>query len=255
MDVAMTFRTETLAEGVVLYNADCRELELPNVDVCITDPPYAEKTHAGARTGGGNEILIDFASITDAEFVALCKRLCGLTSRWVIMTCDWRHAAEAERRLPELFIRAGVWIKPNGMPQYTGDRPAMGWEAVAILHREGRKYWNGGGAHAVWTVPKVHGDHPTGKPVPLVAGWVRLFTNPGETILDPFMGGGTTGVAAVKHGRHFIGVEIEPRHYETALRRIQAALDAPDMFIERPKPAKQEDWHEMWARPYKAPTP
>jgi site-specific DNA-methyltransferase (adenine-specific)/modification methylase len=61
-----------------------------------------------------------------------------------------------------------------------------------------------------------------------------------RTILDPFMGSGTTGVAAVKLGRRFIGIEIEPKYFDIACRRIQDAIDRPDMFIERPKPAKQE---------------
>jgi DNA modification methylase len=63
---------------------------------------------------------------------------------------------------------------------------------------------------------------------------------PNHTILDPFMGSGTTGVAAVKLGRKFIGIEIEAAYFDIACRRIQAALDAPDLFIEPPNPAKQE---------------
>lgn len=227
---------------VTLYCGDCRPLlsDLADVDCVITDPPYAEKTHAGARTGGGNEILIDFASITDDDFVRLCRAFCLTARRWVVLTCDWRHAAEAERRLPDLFIRAGVWVKPNGMPQYTGDRPATGWEAVAILHRPGRKTWNGGGRHAVWTIPKVHGNHPTEKPLALLGDWIRLFTAPRETILDPFMGSGTTGVAAVKLGRRFIGIEIEPRYFEIACRRIEEASKQSDLFIEPAPQPKQE---------------
>jgi site-specific DNA-methyltransferase (adenine-specific) len=238
----MSGRVEQLAEGVTLWLGDCKEIvgTLGQVSAIITDPPYAEKTHAGARTGGGGEILIDFASITDAEFVRLCKQFCGIARRWVVMTCDWRHAAEAERRLPDLFIRAGVWIKPNGMPQYTGDRPATGWEAVAILHRAGKKTWNGGGQHAVYIEPKVSGFHPTGKPVPLLRKWVRLFSDVGETILDPFMGSGTTGVAAIQMGRKFMGIEINPLHFDTARRRISDALKQGNLFIEAPKPAKQE---------------
>jgi site-specific DNA-methyltransferase (adenine-specific) len=234
-------RVEHLAEGVTLYLGDCRDIlpTLGKVDAVVTDPPYAEKTHAGARTGGGDEILIDFSSITDDEFVRLCRQFCEIANRWVIMTCDWRHAAEAERQLPELFIRAGVWIKPNGMPQYTGDRPATGWESVAILHRVGRKVWNGGGRHAVWTVPKVHGNHPTEKPLPLISEWLRLFTDLGDHVLDPFMGSGTTGVACAKHGRRFTGVEREAKYFDIACRRISEALRQPDMFIEKPKPIEQ----------------
>ncbi len=59
-------------------------------------------------------------------------------------------------------------------------------------------------------------------------------------ILDPFMGSGTTGVACAKLGRKFIGIEIEPKYFDIACERIRKAYDQPDMFIERPKPPKQE---------------
>lgn len=82
--------------------------------------------------------------------------------------------------------------------------------------------------------------HPCPKPI----GWMRwivsLSTRAGETIVDPFMGSGTTGIASVELGRKFIGIEIEPKYFDIAVRRIQAAIDAPDLFIEQPKPAKQE---------------
>jgi site-specific DNA-methyltransferase (adenine-specific) len=62
----------------------------------------------------------------------------------------------------------------------------------------------------------------------------------GRTICDPFMGSGTTGVAAVKLGRKFIGIEIEPKYFDIAVRRIAEATRQGDMFIEKPKPAVQE---------------
>jgi DNA modification methylase len=71
---------------------------------------------------------------------------------------------------------------------------------------------------------------------------VTRATRFGETILDPFMGSGTTGVAAVKLGRRFIGIEIEPKYFEIACRRISEALKQPDLFIEKPKPVKQESF-------------
>lgn len=61
---------------------------------------------------------------------------------------------------------------------------------------------------------------------------------PGDTILDPFMGSGTTGVAAINMGRKFIGVEIEPRFFDIAARRIDDALARPDLFIEKPARTK-----------------
>jgi site-specific DNA-methyltransferase (adenine-specific) len=235
-------RIERLSDSVTLYLGDCREVlpTLGNVDHIITDPPYGSVTHAGARSENSLNIsTIDFAAITSADLATLAAIFVDTASRWVVMTCEWRHAAFLEEAgVP--IIRLGVWIKPNGAPQFTGDRPGTGWEAVALLHRQGAKRWNGGGHHAVWTCPIEQGEHPTQKPVRLIADWVRAFSDMHEIILDPFMGSGTTGVAAVRLGRKFIGIEIEPKYFDIACRRIQAALDAPDLFIEPPKPIKQE---------------
>ena len=82
-------------------------------------------------------------------------------------------------------------------------------------------------------------NHPTQKPIELMK-WCLGFLPKAKTICDPFMGSGTTGVACAKIGKQFIGIEREPNYFDIACRRIQAALDAPDMFVEAPKPAKQE---------------
>ena len=145
------------------------------------------------------------------------------------MTCATTHASLASRL--DSYIRIGVWIKPNGAPQFTGDRPGTGWEAVLILHRKGRKHWNGGGRHAVWSHPIAHGNHPTENPVQLLVQWVMDFTDVGETILDPFMGSGTTGVAAIQLGRKFIGIEREPKYFDIACQRIEQAVAQGQLFI------------------------
>jgi site-specific DNA-methyltransferase (adenine-specific) len=93
---------------------------------------------------------------------------------------------------------------------------------VAILHGgvSGKMRWNGGGLPAVWIYNKVLSDHPTGKPDALLESWVTQFSEPGETILDPYMGAGTTLAAAKKHGRKAVGIEIEERYCEIAARRL-----------------------------------
>lgn len=233
--------------NATLYLGDCREIlpALGMVDAVITDPPYGRKTHEGARTRldangkeTGDEILVNFASISCDDFLALSQSLVTMTTRWVVMTCEWRYAALIEEvGLP--LVRLGVWTKPNGAPQFTGDRPATGWEAVAILHREGPKRWNGGGKRAVWNIPAEPGEHPTQKPLALMRQWVELFTDQNETILDPFMGSGTTGVAAVNLGRKFVGIEIKPKYFNIACQRIEEATRQPDLFIEQPKPVQE----------------
>jgi site-specific DNA-methyltransferase (adenine-specific) len=210
-------------DGIVIYHGDCREVSstLGQVDHVITDPPYSDVTHAGARGGCGDSVLVDFASVTDSEI----RFYLGLTiaRRWLVATVDWRHVRELEQRPPKgyRFVRFGVWVKPNGAPQFTGDRPATGWEAVAIMHSDtGRMRWNGGGHHAVFTHMKVNGLHPTTKPDALLFDFVHQFTDVGETILDPFIGIGTTLTAAKRLGRKAIGIELEEKYCEIAAKSL-----------------------------------
>lgn len=211
--------------GVVIYHGDNKEIvpSLSGIDVVLTDPPYGAKTHKGARSMKDlGKSQIDFAPLTDDDFVDMCSGLVSLSKRWVVMTCEWRHAVRLEEL--GLLVRLGVWIKPNGAPQFTGDRPGTGWEAVAVLHRPGKKKWNGGGHHAVWNFPTVRGQHPTEKPIKLIQKWVHDFSDEGETILDPFMGSGTTLVAARSLGRKAIGIELEERYCEIAAKKLQQGL-------------------------------
>lgn len=227
----------------VLYLGDCRGIlpTLDDVDHVLSDPPYGDTdTHAQhlskitLRNGEPAGQALQFDGITGDELASMAKAWCEKARRWVVFSCEWKHA----HKLDEIgvLIRLGIWRKPDGAPQFTGDRPGMGWEAVAICHRAGRKRWNGGGRHAFWSIPK-HGEsgHPTEKPVGLIGSWVRDFTDAGEIILDPFSGSGTTGVACAKLGRRFIGIEIEPKYFDIACRRVEAAMRQPDLFIEQPK--------------------
>lgn len=201
-----------------------------SVDVCITDPPYGDKTHEGARTGvDGDVVLVPFASISRDEFIDATREIVRVTRRWVVMTCEWRYiSALEEAGLP--LVRFGVWVKPNGMPQYSGDRPSTGWEAIAILHRPGRKTWKGGGRHAVWTYNKQGGEHPTQKPIPLIKDFMYLFSEEGEIVFDPYCGAGTTCVVAKEMGRRFIGIEVNPEYAAIAQRRVDSVGHQIELF-------------------------
>jgi site-specific DNA-methyltransferase (adenine-specific) len=240
-------RREEIIGDCRLILGDCMEVlpTLGPVDAVVTDPPYGMGTHANhlssitLRNGEPAGQALGFDCISGAQLVDMARAWCAIARRWVVFTCEWKDA----HRLDEagLLLRLGIWRKPDGAPQFTGDRPGMGWEAVAICHRPGRKKWNGGGRHAVWTFNKGNGcGHPTQKPVELASALLADFTDPGETILDPFMGWGTTGVACVKLGRRFIGIEIDEGHFENACKRVRDAYAQPDLFIERPAAPVQE---------------
>jgi len=220
-------------ESVTLYLGDCRDVVAgmgdESVDAVITDPPYTERTHTKARTPDRQGVTA-FASITDEDLTEILAALGRVSRGWVVSTLDYRHAVAYDIAPPPglKVQRLGVWVKTNPTPQLSGDRPAQGWESIAYMHRSDRRSrWNGGGAHGnfVSPIPPPEG-HPTAKPLGMVSAWVQRFTNPGDTILDPFAGSGTTLRAALDNGRRAIGVELDERYCEVIARRLsQGVLD------------------------------
>lgn len=236
--------------GATLYLGDCLEVlrGVEGVDHVIMDPPYEEEAHTlqrrasrGALRGSGNEIMsveqLNFPAIDEVMRARVCRFAASLSSGWILAFCQaeaiaaWRQAMiEADAR----WRRACVWIKPDGMPQYSGDRPGMGYESIACAWAgEGKSAWNGGGRHGVYRInkgEKIRWGHQTQKPLLLMERLVVDFTNADESVLDPFMGSGTTGVACANLGRKFIGIEIEERYFDIACERIQAAYAQLRLF-------------------------
>jgi len=211
-------------DDITIYHGDCLEImpQLDKVDAVVTDPPYGEKTHKGAETSPGKK-QISFKSIDDDYVINVFGMMLNTTKRWIIATVAWQHLLPLEMKYPNEFIRAGVWIKPSYTPQFTGDRPATGWEAIAILHNKGKKRWNGGGKCSVYSANTASGYHETQKPERLIIQFLNDFSESGETILDPFMGSGTTLVAAKGLGRKSIGIEISEKYCEIAAKRAESA--------------------------------
>lgn len=226
--------------GIVLYQGEAEEVMASTrfiVDHIITDPPYNAKTHDGARAGNrrtekesNRPLAIDFEPITDWKLRVLLTVWRERVRRWYVATMAYQHIVSLEATPPDgwQFMRFGVWVKPDAAPQFSGDRPGMGWEGVAILHRDGKARWNNGGYPGVWrhNIDK-DGNHPTGKPQPLFEDFVRQFTDPGETILDPFAGSGTTLLAAKAMRRKAIGIEADPHWCEVAIARLDEGRVAP----------------------------
>lgn len=244
----MTFE-KVIIGNATLYLGDCLQVlpSLEMVDAVITDPPYEAEAHTkGRRLLGKQESgqrtveygALDFEAMTEETRERSTDLARAICRGWMLTFCQaeavakWREAHESANAK---YKRAMVWIKPDGAPQFTGDRPGMGYESiVASWCGTGRSRWNGGGRHGVFTHAQrddnTSKEHMTQKPLALMRELVALFSNPGDIVLDMFMGAGTTGVAAVQLGRRFVGIERNERHFETACRRIKQAQQQAELF-------------------------
>lgn len=226
---------------------DCLDImpTLGPVAHIVCDPPYeaslhAAKAHPSAlRKDSGPELKeIDFASVDEIRdpFVALAAEQC---EGWFIAFCTVEGVAKWANAInpsPLKYKRACAWIKPDSTPQLNGQGPAQGYECfVTAWAGTGHARWNAGGKRGVYTHcvngPERDGRHPTEKPRRLMAEILGDFTYPEETILDPFAGSGTTGVAAVQMGRNFIGIERDPKYFAIMCDRIEKAQRQSDLFI------------------------
>lgn len=212
----------------------------------ITDPPYRRALYEGFRTNS----RVRSSALTSSGKRVPCTRpmalaslrigaledvidadLLRLATRWLVVFHDAESGHIWRERFREAYVRAGVWVKTNPVPQISGDRPGQGFEAITIAHGPARKRWNGGGKAAVWRHNALQGNyteragnpHPCPKPMSLMLELVEQFTDPGDLVIDPFCGSGSTGVACVKLGRRFIGVELDRQFAAVARRRIRAA--------------------------------
>lgn len=215
-------------ESVCIIHGDCREIlpTLPKVDLVLTDPPYEKEAHAAMRRT--RSVVEGRLEVTDMGFKAIDETtrafICALECKWLLAFCQAEAVGKYQELLGAKYRRPMVWIKPNSSPQFTGDRPAMGYESIVCAWMTtGKSVWNGGGRRGVFTVNSTGYDHehPAQKPVRLMTDLIQLFSNGGETILDPFMGSGTTLRAAKDLKRKAIGIEIEEKYCEIAALRMR----------------------------------
>jgi DNA modification methylase len=215
----MNWREEVIGDCRLILG-DCRDIlpTLGKVDACVTDPPYGLAKKLQGGTWG--------------------KKFDGPDYDWDAFAPD------------AFFLASGVPAIVWG-GNYLSLPPSRCWlvwykrDAVRTM-ADCELAWTTFDANTRifdWTIAATNAErvgHPTQKPVALMQ-WCLEFLPQAKTILDPFMGSGTTGVACAKLGKSFIGIEREPDYFEIACERIRKAYAQPDMFIAPPaeKP-KQE---------------
>jgi len=180
---------------------------------------------------------IGFNAITEDTRSNIAKWTAQNVSKWALFFCQVEAVGKWKMELESAgakYDRAWAWIKPDAAPRFNGQGPAQGFESiVSAWCGNGARSWNGGGMRNVLTYNVTSGrdsTHPTEKPLPLMARLIYLYTDTSETILDPFMGSGTTGVACMNLDRKFIGIEIDKKYFDIACERIERAQQQLKLF-------------------------
>lgn len=221
--------TVTFLDGAVrLFNADCRDVlpTLTKVSAIVTDPPYGIGKDGQKKTTGGHggRKAYDFLG-WDGERPEpeLLQRIMVAADQHII----WGGNYFADLLPPQM--KWLVWDKGQRINQSDGELA----------------YTSLGGALRICTMNRVElmadgAVHPTQKPVALMKWCIQQLSQP-ETILDPYMGSGSTGVAAVQMGLGFVGIERLPHYFDIAVRRIENATRQRDLFIEPPAPEPKQE--------------
>lgn len=232
-------RVEHIGDAT-LYFGDCLDImpTLGPFDAVVTDPPYGIGESAGkakTRTSGltskirnPQKYRRDYGdkSWDDATAPEAINMARSLSKNAIIFGGNYYDLPPTSCWL--------VWDKMNGATDFADCE--MAWTNLSKAVRKISMLWNGC-MRVERSIPR---EHPTQKPVALLEWCMGHLPARTETILDPFMGSGTTGVACAKMGRKFTGIELDEGYFDIACRRIEEAYAQPDMFVEPPKPAKQE---------------
>jgi site-specific DNA-methyltransferase (adenine-specific) len=214
-----------------------------SVDHVITDPPYEAEAHEKGKrqnpTRDNHVRVVDedfsFAAITEEQRTECARQWARVSRSWVLVFCQveavtlWKSALE---NAGLVYRRTVPWVKPDAMPSLHGRWPGQAFEAIVLAGRSGCPVPPIGGkakfySHTRKRFPRGDRPHPTMKPDELMAEIVEDFTEPGDVVLDPFMGSGTTGVACHMLGRRFIGWEMNTDYFEIAKRRINGEEAKP----------------------------
>jgi DNA modification methylase len=229
----MSYRRREVIGPHTLLLGDCREIlpTLGKVDACVTDPPYGINLANGFDGFGGFGKPIarrqydgdwDSTRPSPETFSAILK------SATVHIIWGGNYFTD----LLPVGRKWLFWDKCQTMPTYSDGE--MAWTSMEGVSTKRIIYNNNG------LMSREKGRvHPTQKPVEVMRWCVQQLPK-AVTILDPFMGSGSTGVACVKLGRKFIGIEMDEKYFDIACRRVEEAMRQPDLFVETPKPAVQE---------------
>lgn len=237
-----------------LYCGDCMDIlpTLGKVDAVITDPPYGIPHRFGDQNKIDGVRRLSFSwdgdHVNDDVFRAVeaCQALAD-AQFWFCGLTQISHIALILRNAG-MIDKQAAWVKTCPPPAMPGNWWPSGYEMAVFAYRSGAGFHdtNTKRSNVFYADSYRHGqpgkvDHPTQKPIALINKIASSLSRAGETILDSFMGSGTTGVAAIQLGRKFIGIEREQKYFDIACQRIEQAVAQGQLFI----PERQKQVQEV----------
>lgn len=210
--------------SATLYLGDCQEVlpSIPLADLVLTDPPYGLNT--GKQKCGGSKSREWGTQEWDREICQPAVDMARLAGEVAIIWGGNYYTLPPSR----CWL---AWDKCQPDEWYSTAHFELAWTS---MDRNARR-WRMSQVEAYGDMKK---EHPSQKPLALMRWCIGILPKQPETILDPFMGSGTTGVAAVQMGRQFIGIERDPAFFEIACHRIEEAQKQCDLFIPQGKAPK-----------------
>jgi len=224
-----------IGEGVTLILGDCLELlakvRSGSMDAVVTDPPYmiGAISTGNAKSKAGGWVDLMNASFWYRAWMTECWRALK-DGGYMLIFLNWRTlpmlmkaCADAKIETTSLAVWDKEWIGPSGPAQL---RPT--YEMVLFCGKGEARIDDRSQCDIFrhkWMARLSDGGHAAAKPVPLLKRLIELVTKPGEIVLDPFTGGGTTGIAAIQAGRRFEGYEGDEAHFANSAERIAQASD------------------------------
>jgi site-specific DNA-methyltransferase (adenine-specific) len=215
-------------KNVELHLGDCLEVMRgmadKSVDLCVTSPPY----NLGIDYNGQDDYLdLDVYFKWCSDWIAEIYRLLKPNGRFTLN--HYLSCGTSKRRYAQLFklneLAESIGFKHHGLVLHKGDWN-IGKGTSDIEKDEFMESTSG-----VWKLsPERNREHPAPFPLSMPLRCVKMFSFTDATILDPFMGSGTTGVACVQTGRNFIGIEIDPTYFAIAEKRIKEAQAQPRLL-------------------------
>jgi len=212
-----------------------------SIDMIFADPPYNLSGSSNLTVHSGKPVTcykgkwdeIKNLHQFNLQWIEACKRVLRPSGTLWISGTLHNHPSTgmALKELGWWIINDVVWFKPNATPLLSRNRFTPSTEIIWVASKD-KKYFfnyvlakelnNGKQMRNLWTITaKRHiTKHPAEKPEELLMRIIQIGSREGDTILDPFMGSGTSGVIAKKLGRNFVGIEIDKKYFQVASDRV-----------------------------------